>query len=197
MWMRWTLRCKLTPIFFYRFLSSKDTSSIESQNSVSALHWMSEASGEHFTHPSSSIPETHVESFMRSSLGSWNTSWPLSKTWTCPRAKEKLRLRAPKAFGQRQVERISASEIVQNSALKMRLQNTVPLLNDHHRTPKVENKRNEPDEDLEAIQPSATVKGEDRLIPLWKSYSDWLRLVLAHFDAVEILVGYVTGPHFA
>jgi hypothetical protein len=33
-------------------------------------------------------------------------------------------------------------------------------------------------------------------MPLWKSYKDWLRLMVVHFDAVEILNSYITGPHF-
>src|SRR6267143_958257 len=33
-------------------------------------------------------------------------------------------------------------------------------------------------------------------MPLWMSYVDWLRLMIAHFDAVDILVGYVTAPEF-
>ena len=33
--------------------------------------------------------------------------------------------------------------------------------------------------------------------PLWKSYRDWLRLMLTHFDAVEILANSVTSPQFS
>jgi len=39
------------------------------------------------------------------------------------------------------------------------------------------------------VQPFVNVNGaaESRL---WKSYIDWLRLIMVHFDAVEILVNY-------
>jgi len=50
------------------------------------------------------------------------------------------------------------------------------------------------DEDLKAVQPFVSKEGVE--MPLWRSYVDWLRLIIAHFDAVDILVGYVTGPQF-
>jgi hypothetical protein len=34
------------------------------------------------------------------------------------------------------------------------------------------------------------------LAPLWRSYLEWLRIILAHFDAVEDLTEYVTSTNF-
>lgn len=50
------------------------------------------------------------------------------------------------------------------------------------------------DEDLKAVQPSVMKEGVE--IPLWRSYVDWLRLMISHFDAVEILVRFVMGSQF-
>ncbi len=50
------------------------------------------------------------------------------------------------------------------------------------------------DEDLEAVRPFTSNEGVDT--PLWTSYIDWLELILAHFNAVKVLVKYVTGQYF-
>jgi hypothetical protein len=54
----------------------------------------------------------------------------------------------------------------------------------------------EKDEELQAVQPFVVVPGVDPdeivTVPLWKSYRNWLRLLVVHFDAVDILV-----RHFA
>jgi len=50
------------------------------------------------------------------------------------------------------------------------------------------------DEDLKVVQPFISIEGVQT--PLWKSYVDWLKLIMVHFDAVEILAGYIAGPNF-
>ena len=50
------------------------------------------------------------------------------------------------------------------------------------------------DEDLEAVRPFSSKEGVE--VPLWKSYIDWLELMIIHFNSVGILVHYVTGPYF-
>jgi len=50
------------------------------------------------------------------------------------------------------------------------------------------------DVDLEAVHPSARV--DNQKVELWKSYRDWLVLMVAHFDGVAILRKYVTGSSF-
>jgi hypothetical protein len=50
------------------------------------------------------------------------------------------------------------------------------------------------DMDLLEIRPGVIKDGQPR--PLWKSYLDWLKLILNHFNAVEILVRFITGPYF-
>jgi hypothetical protein len=51
------------------------------------------------------------------------------------------------------------------------------------------------DNELDSVQPSAIHDG-GAIRPLWKSYLDWLRLVVDHFDAVLILGGYVASKNF-
>jgi hypothetical protein len=53
----------------------------------------------------------------------------------------------------------------------------------------------EADEDLEAVQPYVKVNGVIQT-HLWKSYVDWLQLILVQFDAVEVLVRYFAGKNF-
>ena len=52
----------------------------------------------------------------------------------------------------------------------------------------------EQDAELKAVHFSTTMNG--MRIPLWTSYCDWLRLMVVHFDAVNILVSYVAQPNF-
>ena len=59
---------------------------------------------------------------------------------------------------------------------------------------------NERDEDLESVQPFITTENSQgklvQQIPLRKSYENWLRLLVAHFDAVEILRRHFNrSPH--
>jgi hypothetical protein len=96
--------------------------------------------------------------------------------------------------------------IAKGTAFQMHLKTIQRLLGDHRRADAQKSvpaewgkgqdeEQDGRDEDLEAVQPSVT-REENVPMPLWKSYRDWLRLILVHFDAVDILVGYVTGPHF-
>lgn len=92
----------------------------------------------------------------------------------------------------------SLQRIARGSAIDKHLQNIQSLLNDHRRVQtmqEVDEMEEEDDVELSGVQPGATPKGSTPQ-PLWKSYKDWLRLILVHFDAVEILVAYVTGEHF-
>lgn len=97
-------------------------------------------------------------------------------------------------------------KIAKGAALRMHLKNISFLLNGHrghhfNRQTSVlkariegenEELEAESDEELEAVQPSV-IAAEGLPIPLWKSYRDWLKLMVVHFDAVEILAKYVTG----
>jgi hypothetical protein len=83
--------------------------------------------------------------------------------------------------------------IAKGSALRIHLINIEPLLqgNRHPDRPKPvlneeeeDNEREVCDEDLEAVWPSAATGGP---IPLWQSYWDWFRLLLVHFQAVDVL----------
>jgi hypothetical protein len=58
--------------------------------------------------------------------------------------------------------------------------------------------QDERDEELEAVQPSALSMEENVPVPvpLWKSYRNWLKLMVIYFDAVHILDEYVTEPTF-
>ena len=89
-------------------------------------------------------------------------------------------------------------KLAKGAALRMHLQTIVHLLRHWDIRPQApmsipvpEGEQEDRDEDLKEVQPLASVG-----TPLWKSYGDWLRLLLSHFDAVDILVGYVTGPTF-
>ena len=56
--------------------------------------------------------------------------------------------------------------------------------------------QDERDEELQAVQPSAICMKENKPapvpVPLWKSYRNWLRLMMVHFEAASILAKYVT-----
>jgi hypothetical protein len=92
-------------------------------------------------------------------------------------------------------------KLAKGAALRTHLKTIAPLLiRTQTRTSmsapieEQEEEQEEPDEDLKAVQPFVSKEGVE--MPLWRSYVDWLRLIIAHFDAVDILVGYVTGPQF-
>jgi len=91
--------------------------------------------------------------------------------------------------------------LAHGAALQMHLQTIGPSMRLNYLSqmempmpaPVVVEEQEEFDVDLKAVQPFVNVNGaaESRL---WKSYIDWLRLIMVHFDAVEILVNYFTGP---
>jgi len=90
-------------------------------------------------------------------------------------------------------------KLVKGAALPTHLKTIAPLLISARRQTSMsvpieeeEEEEEEIDEDLKAVQPFVSKDGVET--PVWKSYLDWLRLMIAHFDAVDILVGYVTGP---
>jgi hypothetical protein len=90
-------------------------------------------------------------------------------------------------------------QLAKGAALRAHLKTIAPLLKSWHlraRTliPAPGEEQEELDDGLKAVQPFTSIEGIET--PLWTSYIDWLRLMLAHFDAVGILVGYVTGPNF-
>src|SRR6266700_7616360 len=90
-------------------------------------------------------------------------------------------------------------KLAKGAALRMHLQTIAHFLRSWNigaRTPApaLEEEQEELDEELKAVQPFVSVEGNQT--PLWKSYGDWLRLLVAHFDAVDILVGYINGPEF-
>lgn len=90
--------------------------------------------------------------------------------------------------------------LTKGAALKMHLKTIAPLLVCHHqmspsRSDEEQENLNE-DSDLKAVQPFVAKESTSTTLLIWKSYFDWLSLMIAHFDAVEILVGYVTKPGF-
>ena len=81
-------------------------------------------------------------------------------------------------------------------ALKMHLQNITPALQSwnyrNSSTPVLtEEERQERDEDIEAVHESVQ-NGVQNGAVLVTSYLDWFRLMISHFDAVDILIQYVT-----
>ena len=99
--------------------------------------------------------------------------------------------------------------IAKGSALRMHMRTIEAKLADHRRpdmspgetAEKDEEwgeEQDERDEELEAVQPyTVSVKKNVPVpVPLWKSYRNWLNLMLIYFDAVDVLVEYITGPNF-
>jgi hypothetical protein len=82
--------------------------------------------------------------------------------------------------------------LANGATLKMHLQTIAPLLQlwnrAHSPTPILtEEERQERDEDVQALHES--VQNGAALVT---SYLDWFRLLISHFDAVDILISYVT-----
>jgi hypothetical protein len=93
-------------------------------------------------------------------------------------------------------------KIARGSVIVKYLKTITPLLHDHHCSQvnmqemgNVPEMGKECDVELKGIQP-AVMQHDSMLMSLWKSYKDWLRLMVVHFDAVDILNSYITGPHF-
>jgi hypothetical protein len=90
--------------------------------------------------------------------------------------------------------------LVRSDAVTKHLQAIQPLLADpcHNKTGDVmmtEQEEEEDDIELASIQPSA-IHDSSIVQPLWRSYLDWLMLVVNHFDVVLILSDHISGPHF-
>jgi hypothetical protein len=105
--------------------------------------------------------------------------------------------------------------IARGSAIEMHLQNIATLLDDHRNTEismpmpdltvDVENEDEELDEELDGvldevldeellpIQSNITDQGCP--MPLWKTYRDWMRLMVVHFDAANILTAYAVSQN--
>ena len=91
--------------------------------------------------------------------------------------------------------------LTEGAALPMHLKNIAPLLRSLNlgnkvamSTPAPDEEQEEPDKELKAVQPFIQVDGIET--PLWQSYLDWFWLMVAHFDAADILITYVKGPSF-
>jgi hypothetical protein len=56
----------------------------------------------------------------------------------------------------------------------------------------------EPDVELQGIyvQSHQNDWGQEIKIPLWEAYMNWLKLLVAHFDSIDILHRHVVGTHF-
>jgi hypothetical protein len=101
-------------------------------------------------------------------------------------------------------------KMAKGAALGMHLRTIEAKLVDHRRPDmsmpmqnaekdeKQSEEQDERDEELEAVQPSALSMKQNVSVPvpLWKSYRNWLNLMVIHFDAVYTLFGYITGPTF-
>src|SRR5271169_2233629 len=87
--------------------------------------------------------------------------------------------------------------LAKGAALRAHLKTIAPLLRNWKVRVSMPAPGEEPeelDEDLKAVQPFVSIEGVE--ISLWRSYIDYLRLIVAHFDVVNILVDYITGPKF-
>ena len=75
---------------------------------------------------------------------------------------------------------------------------SMPKLNEDFKQDE-QDEEDERDEDLEAVQPQAQARDNYSSIqqmPLHESYSEWLKLMLVYFDAIDVLKRYVTGSRF-
>ena len=96
--------------------------------------------------------------------------------------------------------------MVLGSGITQHLKNLAPSLCDHRQKEPANstmaegeavdlNEQTE-DQDMDLLQIRlGVIGGNSQPQPLWKSYLDWLRLILAHFNAVEVLLKFVTGPN--
>ena len=84
-------------------------------------------------------------------------------------------------------------------AFQMHLENIKSSLVDPRRSAagaSIEEHDEEPDRELEEELEAIPRAGSDAEKALLESYIAWLRLVVGHFDAAEILARYVTSSHF-
>jgi DNA-binding transcriptional regulator GbsR (MarR family) len=80
--------------------------------------------------------------------------------------------------------------IARGSAFEMHLQNIASLLEDH-RTEISMPKDDAVSEELLPVLLSITDEGQP--IPLWKTYRDWMQLMVVYFDAAKILTTYAAS----
>jgi hypothetical protein len=86
--------------------------------------------------------------------------------------------------------------LARGSAIEMHLKTIAPLLL-KTLPPGPHGQEEESEEIVEELKPAQLfIIKEGVPTPVWKSFLDWLRLILAHFDAVDTLVGFVTGEKF-
>jgi hypothetical protein len=102
--------------------------------------------------------------------------------------------------------------IVQGSGISQHLKHLAPSLGDHRQRELVNSTMTQgegeamdstmmdeqrEDQDMELLQIQPGVIGKDgRPQSVWKSYLDWLGLILAHFNAIQTLVWFIKGPYF-
>lgn len=93
--------------------------------------------------------------------------------------------------------------ITKGSGIEPHLQNIESSLRDNRRVGqngRVGDLRDQKEDweecDVELLEPSTTIQSDGRSQPVWKSYLDWLRLMLVHFDAVDTLTAYVGSEGF-
>ena len=99
-------------------------------------------------------------------------------------------------------------KLVRGAAIGKHLRAIMPQLDDHRRVETKPYPRGGIGEDeddggddveLRRVQPNVVHQQKPYLgqrVPLWKSYQDWLRLMVVQFDAVEVVVGYARSDHF-
>jgi hypothetical protein len=83
--------------------------------------------------------------------------------------------------------------IARGRAFEMHLQNIAPLLEDHRTEISMPNFPEDDvvNEELLPVLSSITDTGQP--IPLWKTYRDWMQLMVVYFDAAKILTTYATS----
>jgi hypothetical protein len=87
--------------------------------------------------------------------------------------------------------------LARSSAIEKHLETVEDLLVDFRRNKVGDVKLEEmveEDSDLRSVQPSAIHNGEP--VPLWRSYLNWLRLMVVYFDAVSTLIKYIKQRDF-
>lgn len=88
--------------------------------------------------------------------------------------------------------------MVQGYAITQHLKSIAPSLIDHRRKESMNSTMSykSTDEQTEDLDMELPIGKDGQPEPVWKSYLDWLRLILAHIHSVEVLVRFVSSPHF-
>jgi hypothetical protein len=90
-------------------------------------------------------------------------------------------------------------KIARGSALETHLQNIETLLEDHRCSSNTEITMPKADEELdevlneELLPVLSYTTDHGRPMPLWKTYGDWMQLMVVHFDAAKILTTYAAS----